>query len=91
MAEDFNVIIHTTRLDLKINIGWRYPELVSILEKWLEKHGFHWTDMRGKPVAVAYVDDRAVLCRPKQDLMAFEMAIGLANLEAENLKQKKWR
>jgi hypothetical protein len=45
---------------------------------WLEKHQFPYTDVfigRGKPRAAAFIDDRAVQCRPQTDQDAFDHAL----------------
>jgi len=36
----------------------------GLLEDWLDRHGFAYDDIEGKPSCVAIVDDRAVPCVP---------------------------
>jgi hypothetical protein len=45
---------------------------------WLEKHKFPYTDVyigKGKPLASAFIDDRAVHCSPQTDKNAFAAAL----------------
>jgi len=56
------VIIHTSRSSI--------PGVLDSIKNWLDTHGFEYDSIwegEGKPIASAYVDDRAVLCDP-QDL-----------------------
>ena len=42
--------------------------LVQRVVEWLDRHGFAWHEVycgQGKPFAAAYIDDRAVVCRPQ--------------------------
>ena len=58
-----HVTIHTSRSEL------------HFVETWLKKHAFHFSSIwqaPGKPMAVAYVDDRAVLCRPEKDIENYD-------------------
>lgn len=47
------------------------PEaLALIVKRWLDRHGFSYDEVyigQGKPFAAAYIDDRAVECRPSID------------------------
>lgn len=53
-------------------------ELTDTISQWLTTHDLDYDEIwneTGKPVASAYVDDRAVACRPEVDgLAAFEQA-----------------
>ncbi len=43
---------------------------MSIIEQWLIQHDLPFDSIagsEGKPISVAYVDDRAVACRPLKD------------------------
>jgi len=81
MSEWADIIIFTTRLRIK---GVKQPlsEREKIVRKWLDKHGFTYAEIytgQGKPAAAAYIDDRAVSCRPQMDGPgAFEVAARLA-------------
>lgn len=42
--------------------------LVSLVEQYMEKNSLPYDEIwsgRGKPLAIAYVDDRSVVCRPQ--------------------------
>lgn len=70
---ELEVVVHTTRANPDpFNDGEERAdpeELEGIIWRWLQKHGLDGVVDRvftgtGKPIAVAYVDDRAVPCRP---------------------------
>lgn len=70
LLEFAEVIIHTGRInnDPMFN-GPNFDQGPEIIRGWLSKHEFPsgvqvWSG-KGKPVASAYVDDRAVLCQPQ--------------------------
>ena len=70
LGKKYSVVIFTTRCNPEIN----KPESASLLRNrvrdWLEEHGFKYDDIYigvGKPIASAYVDDRAVSCVPQED------------------------
>lgn len=64
------VVVHTTRTNSDVNLELDQAGLVATVEGWLDKHEipFDAVAFGGKPLAVAYVDDRAVLCRPQKDV-----------------------
>jgi hypothetical protein len=75
ILEFADVVIHTSRLaDDAGRADWtetRQEDSAKIVWKWICEHDFTgcvrlWTDP-GKPLACAYVDDRAVVCRPMRD------------------------
>ncbi len=76
------IIIYTARFSTTSGKP-RSASAVSKLEKriarWLDKHGFAWDSINtsvAKPIASAYVDDRAVPCRPVDDgIKAFDHAL----------------
>lgn len=52
--------------------------LADRVRQWLDWHGFAFDEVytgQGKPIAVAYVDDRAVCCTPQKVDGEFESAI----------------
>lgn len=70
LHKDYYICIHTTRGSVDVQAGWNVKTLYGILANWLNGHGFAWDNIHigsGKPIASAYVDDRAVVCRPQQD------------------------
>ena len=68
LREHFDIIIHTVRCSSEINGPESANLLVKRVRNWLDKHGFHydhiWSEP-GKPLAVAYIDDRAIRCEPQ--------------------------
>jgi hypothetical protein len=64
------VVIYTTRCKGKMFDRDEPPlKLVEIVKAWLDKHGFAYDEIdaeQGKPIAAAYVDDRAVVCQPRR-------------------------
>lgn len=65
-----NVVIFTTRMNTEENLAHDMDSLGSYISKWLSLNKFPpvgiWCG-QGKPLAAAYVDDRAVICRPMRD------------------------
>lgn len=54
------------------------PGGADAIEKWMKKHRMMYDQLhlgQGKPHAIAYVDDRAVSCRPQHDAEAFDKAL----------------
>lgn len=76
------VIIHTARFSTT-RAKQRSPAAVEALQKrierWLDQHGFAWDTISiatAKPIASAYIDDRAVPCRPEDEgVSAFDAAL----------------
>lgn len=72
LAEYARVVVFTTRC--KADLGGRpagaTPEdLAATVRAWLDRHGFACDEVytgQGKPIAAAYVDDRAVACVPQE-------------------------
>jgi len=81
LMKEFYVIVFTTRASAQFNPGYSEEELKIFVEKWLNKHGIPYDSIytgRGKPLATAYVDDRAVSCAPmrvKNPHLAFNNAL----------------
>lgn len=66
LSEKADIIILTSRLSTS---GKSLRERHSAIEAWLKEHKFPYDQIHhgaGKPVAHAYVDDRAVACRPAE-------------------------
>lgn len=58
-----DVVIYTTRCNEEMNRPERAHLLVNRVKAWLDKHGFQYADIyagQGKPIAAAYIDDRAI-------------------------------
>jgi len=76
------IIIHTARFaTLRGNARSAAAKatLKKRIERWLESHGFAWDNVNSdvaKPIASAYIDDRAVPCRPlDKGPAAFDQAL----------------
>jgi hypothetical protein len=78
LSEICDVLVYTTRCCEEINKPEKAHLLVNRVRAWLDKHGFEYADIwsgQGKPIAVAYVDDRGVSCRPQENETAFSVAL----------------
>ena len=85
LSEQATIIIYTARFGRLgeqskngADITREIAELTDTIEAWMTTHDFNFDDIwnkTGKPIATAYVDDRAVSCRPEVDgLAAFNSA-----------------
>jgi len=87
----YRIIIYTARLSPASNPRHGEQQIaLKYITDWLDKHNFRWHDIYvglGKPQAIAYVDDRAVSCRPQEDSNAYQHA--LTQIEKLSVKQKK--
>ena len=76
LSEYYEIIIFTCRCTKELHrIGTNL--MSKYVKDWLDKHGFAYDDIyvgQGKPVADAYIDDRAVSCRPQRQDKGFEYA-----------------
>lgn len=70
LYEQYKIVIWTCRLDYHGNVT-----------RWLEKYGFKYDELlteekiTPKVKAVAYIDDRAVSCRPQENPNAYQEAL----------------
>lgn len=63
-----DVLIWTTRCNPEIGRGMGTNLLRNMVRDWLDRHGFVYADIWTgpvKPIASAFIDDRAVSCRPQ--------------------------
>lgn len=63
LQKDYEIVIYTTRASARIFNGVPEPSQLPELTNWLREHGVPYDSIftgEGKPVAVAYIDDRAV-------------------------------
>jgi hypothetical protein len=83
LAKFADIIIFTSRCSAENDLGGRGDTLspgqmrIHIID-WLEQHKFPYTDVyvgQGKPKVAAFIDDRAVSCRPQADREAFNNAL----------------
>jgi hypothetical protein len=68
LAQKAEIIIYTSRLASE-NAGEK-SEIKGLIEAWLKDNRLPFDDIHmggGKPLAVAYVDDRGVSCRPADE------------------------
>lgn len=74
VREIAEVVIYTTRCNEEVNKPEKAHLLRNRVAAWLDKHGFEYDHVyaeQGKPIAVAYIDDRAVPCAPQaKDMLA---------------------
>jgi len=95
LGAHFDVVIHTSRCNKTVCRKYA-PSLVSnVVREWLDEHGFHYDEVfcgEGKPPAVAYIDDRAVVCRPEENNEAFEYALRDCHMLSPQLDEfSLWR
>lgn len=77
LSKDYEVVVYTTRCNPYID-GRDIGTVRHIIAIWLRRHNFKWDYIycqEGKPKAIAYIDDRAVSCRPQEDYEAFIKAL----------------
>lgn len=70
LAELFDVVIFTCRCNPEMDRPTVPHLLARRVAEWLDIHGFTYHHIYvgvGKPVASAYIDDRAVVCQPQID------------------------
>ena len=78
-----DIVVFTTRCSLDPGdqagtVVATPAELRIHVVEWLEKHGFPFADVyigQGKPRAAAFIDDRAIQCRPQEDPEAFDISL----------------
>lgn len=83
LKEKYRVLVFTTRTKGSVNCTGdeatsTVPDLIEIVGDWLDKHAIPYDGIysgQGKPLAVAYIDDRAVHCRPQEDEGAYQAAL----------------
>jgi hypothetical protein len=81
LAATCKIVVFTTRCKADLfgrDASETVEALTSKVKAWLDRHGFAYDEIyagQGKPIAVAYVDDRAVVCRPQVDDDAFGAAL----------------
>jgi len=88
LSEFADVVVFTTRCSVephRVELGEPTrpasdlaPRLLQKVKYWLDKHKIAYAEIyigQGKPLASAYVDDRAVTCHPQRDPKAFDAAL----------------
>ena len=69
LCKEYYVIVFTTRCSATFNPGYTSKQLIGHVVAWLLKHDIPHDSVyagQGKPLATAYVDDRAVSCEPQK-------------------------
>jgi len=72
------VLIYTCRCGQERNENIDPEVLANHVKKWLDDNNLYYDDIwigRGKPLAAAYVDDRAISCRPADNKNIFSRII----------------
>ncbi len=88
-----HVTIFTTRLNCEVN---KVPphsidDLYYKVLDWLKKHAFSFDEIylgQGKPLAVAYIDDRAVPCTPQREIITTDAFRGAEERAKELAKRE---
>jgi hypothetical protein len=83
IAEFADIIVFTSRCSTDTRerdspSGLTPGQLRIRVIEWLEQHKFPFTDVyvgQGKPAVDAFIDDRAVPCRPQSDSAAYKTAL----------------
>lgn len=89
VARGFNVVVHSARCSAQNGD----PNVAAdVIGKWLRLHQIPYTRIhteRGKPIAFAYVDDRAVPCEPQRNTSGAKIAFMCALEIIESLSEVK--
>lgn len=76
-----HIVIFTTRCCVAVNgdkENITAEEVRTIVQEWLDAHQLAWDEVyigQGKPIASAYIDDRAISCTPQDDARAYQSAL----------------
>jgi len=79
----YKILIWTTRLNPALNgrDGWTADDLKANVEGWLKKHNMPYDEVYTgpvKPIAYAFIDDRAIPCEAMQfGTLAYSFALEL--------------
>lgn len=77
LSELADIVIYTCRCTEELYPPQKAHLLANEIRRWLDLHNFMYASIwtgQGKPIANAYIDDRAVTCRPEKDHNAFQRA-----------------
>ena len=77
LRENARVVIYTVRCNPSVQSGYS-PDAKQLVEKWLDEHELPYDEVycgAGKPVAAAYIDDRAIACDPASNEFAYHRAL----------------
>lgn len=89
LRSEFDVVVYTTRLNPNPfdadEPRASAERCTQIVVGWLNRHDLPYDDVfvgTGKPIAVAYIDDRAVSCRPQRGSPMAEFHAAIAQVAA---------
>jgi hypothetical protein len=88
LRKDARVLIWSTRGTESVK-GKKQGEarhLRDLLKRALDERGLPYDDVwigQGKPMAIAFIDDRAVTCRPQEEPAAYSIALRMVKLLME--------
>ena len=97
LAKSAEIVVFTSRCSQEPREGSSTTTLspgqlrIYVID-WLEKHGFPFADVyigQGKPPADAFIDDRAVPCRPQDDEGAYAAALATTKALLKPQKRKR--
>ncbi len=88
LSEQFNVCIFTCRCNQESNNEYSIEELKEKVQKWLDSNGFYYDQIytgMGKPIALAYIDDRSISCLPEVfNIEAFNSALQMLSVFSDS-------
>ncbi len=78
IKKKFRIVVYTSRINPETLRADEVAKLRNHIERWFQRHELPFDEIYsgfGKPLAIAFVDDRAVSCRPQEDPGAFATAL----------------
>ncbi|NNE66753.1 MAG: hypothetical protein HKN33_09305, partial [Pyrinomonadaceae bacterium] len=79
LSKKYHVLVHTARVaNERVKTEDHVQRVKSLVIEWLVENKIPFGDVytgRGKPLASAFIDDRALSCRPQEESEAFENAL----------------
>jgi len=69
LQEKYRIVIFTCRCNPLLNEKLATSELSALVENWLKAHDMPFDEVYtglGKPIAQAYIDDKAICCMPQR-------------------------
>lgn len=96
LSETAYVIVFTCRTKEVENLSgvdlssYTKDRMRSVIAAWMDKHGIPYDEVytgQGKPLAAAYIDDRAINCRPlKCGKLSFTHALARVRTHIQELR-----
>lgn len=78
LQEVARIVIHTCRTNPAIQRDCSMDQLKAYVAKWLQDNELPYDEIycgAGKPIAAAYIDDRAIACDPASNEFAYHRAL----------------